>query len=167
MIHSSIVSKQIALMSPLVQYCRKSMSDDKWHPITFYSKLLSVVECNYDIHDKEMLAIMRALEEWRHFLEGMKHRFEIWTDHKNLQYFMSAKKLNRWQARWSLYLSCFDFAMHHHPSTSMGKCNTLSQRADHGSESEDNRDITLLCPEFFVVRALEGVTFKGPKHDIT
>ena len=50
-----------------------------------------------------MLAIMRALDEWRHFLEGAPHKVEIWTDHKNLDYFMSAKKLNHWQAegRWA------------------------------------------------------------------
>jgi len=66
---------------------------------------LSPVERNYEIHDKEMLAIVRALEEWRHFVEGAEHRCEIWTDHKNLQYFMTAKKLNRRQARWSLLLA--------------------------------------------------------------
>ena len=75
--------------------------DGKWHPIAFYSKSLSPVERNYDIHDKEMLAIIRALEEYRHLLEGTQHEFEIWTDHKNLEYFMSAKKLTRRQARWS------------------------------------------------------------------
>ena len=47
---------------------------------------------NYEIHDKEMLAIVQALEEWRHFLEGTEHQFEIWMDHQNLEYFMSAKK---------------------------------------------------------------------------
>jgi len=52
------------------------------------------VEQNYEIHDKEMLAIIHALEEWRHFLEGAQHLVEIWTDHKNLEYFMMAKKLN-------------------------------------------------------------------------
>ena len=79
------------------------------------------MEWNYEIHDKEMLAIVRALEEWRHFVEGVEHRCEIWTDHKNLQYFMMAKKLNRRQARWSLLLACFDFIMHHRPGKSMGK----------------------------------------------
>ena len=73
--------------------------DGKWHPIAFLSKSLSPVERNYEIHDKEMLAIVRALEEWRHFLEGAEHQFEIWTDHKNLEYFMTAKKLNWRQAR--------------------------------------------------------------------
>ena len=85
----------------------------KWHPVAFYSKSLSVVEWNYDIYDKEMLAIICALEEWRHFLEGTKHPFEIWTDHKNLEYFRTAWKLNWRQARWSLYLSCFNFSLHH------------------------------------------------------
>jgi len=60
------------------------------------------MERNYEIHDKEMLAIIHALEEWRHFLEGATHPVEIWTDHKNLEYFMTAKKLNYHQARWSL-----------------------------------------------------------------
>jgi hypothetical protein len=75
-----------------------------------------------------MLAVMQSLEEWRHFLEGAKHQVEIWTDHKNLEYFMTVKKLNHRQARWSLYLSRFDFIMHHHPGMSMGKCDALSQR---------------------------------------
>jgi len=77
---------------------QQSPTDGKWHPVAFYSKSLSSVEQNYEIHDKEMLAIIRALEEWRHFLEGATHPVEIWTDHKNLKYFMTAKKLNRCQA---------------------------------------------------------------------
>src|SRR6267378_2706681 len=76
------------------------------------------------IHDKEMLAIIRAIEEWRHFLE--EHKFEVWTDHKNLEYFMSAKKLNRRQARWSLVLARFDFTLRHRPGKSMGKPDALS-----------------------------------------
>ena len=59
-----------------------------------------------------MLAIVRALEEWRHFLEGAKHQVEIWMDHKNLEYFMLAKKLNRRLARWSLLLARFDFLLY-------------------------------------------------------
>ena len=74
------------------------MMDGKWHPVALYSKSLSSMERNYEIHDKEMLAIICALEEWRHFLEGATHLVEIWTDHKNLEYFMMAKKLNHRQA---------------------------------------------------------------------
>ena len=84
------------------------------------------MERNYEIHDKEMLTIIWALEEWRHFLEGARHPVEIWTDHKNLEYFMTAKKLNCCQAQWSLYLARFDFKLVHYPGRSMGKPDMLS-----------------------------------------
>jgi hypothetical protein len=122
--------------------------------------------CFVEIHDKEMLAITRAMEEWRHFLEGAEHQFEVWTDHKNLEYFMSAKKLNRRQARWSLFLARFDFQSHHRPGKSMGKSVALSRRADHGTGSDDNSNITLLTPGFFAVRALEGLKAVGEERDL-
>jgi len=68
--------------------------DERWRPVAYISKLLNEAEKNYEIHDKEMLAIIWYLEVWRHFLEGAKDQFEIWTDHKNLEYFMKAQKLN-------------------------------------------------------------------------
>ena len=73
--------------------------DRLWRPVAFLSKLLNETERNYEIHDKEMLAIIRGLETWRHLLEGAQTKFEIWMDHKNLEYFMKAQKLNRRQAR--------------------------------------------------------------------
>ena len=73
--------------------------DGLWRPVAFLSKLLNETERNYKIHDKEMLAIIRGLEAWRHLLEGAQYKFEIWTDHKNLEYIMKAQKLNRRQAR--------------------------------------------------------------------
>jgi len=73
---------------------QKLTTDGKWHPIVFYSRSLFSVEQNYEIHNKEMLAIIHALKEWRYFLEEATHLVEIWTDHKNLEYFMTAKKLN-------------------------------------------------------------------------
>ena len=79
--------------------------DRKWRPVAFISKSLNATERNYEIHDKEMLAVIRCLEAWRHYLEGAKLKFKIWTDHKNLQYFMTSQKLNQRQARWVLYLS--------------------------------------------------------------
>ena len=103
-------SLDFATGAVLSQQCTE---DGKWHPVAFLSKSLSPVERNYEIHNKEMLAIVRALEEWRHFLEGAEYQFKIWTDHKNLEYFMVAKKLNQRQARWSLLLARFDFILHH------------------------------------------------------
>jgi len=124
------------------------------------------MERNYKIHDKEMLAIIRALEEWRHFLEGATHLVEIWTDHKNLEYFMTAKKLNRCQARWSLYLARFNFLLHHRPRHAMGKPDALSRRADHGNGASDNENIVLLRLEFLAVHALEGVELTGMEQKI-
>ena len=69
------------------------------HPIAFYSKNLLPAECNYDIYDKELLAIVRCLEHWRPELESTDVPVLIFTDHKSLEYFMHTKELTRCQAR--------------------------------------------------------------------
>ena len=73
--------------------------DGLWRPVAFLSKSLNETERNYEIHDKEILAIIRELEAWKHLLEEAQYKFEIWTDHKNLEYFIKVQKLNRRQAR--------------------------------------------------------------------
>jgi hypothetical protein len=105
----------------------------------------------------QMLAIIRSLEQWRHYLKGARHPVEIWTDHKFLEYFRVAQKLNGRQARWSLYLSRFNFTLHHKLGQSMGKLDTLSRRADHGLGQGDNDNLTLLALELFCIHALAGV----------
>ena len=72
--------------------------DKLWRPVAFLSKSLNETKRNYEIHDKEILVIIRGLENWRHLLEGARFKFEIWTDHKNLEYFMKVQKLNQRQA---------------------------------------------------------------------
>jgi len=95
-----------------------------------------------------MLAVIRCLETWRHFLEGATTKFEIWTDHKNLKYFMKAQKLNRRQARWALYLSRFDFALKYVPGSKMEKADSLSRRPNWETGVEkNNEDETLIKPE--------------------
>jgi len=81
--------------------------DDVLHPVAFYSKKQSPAECNYEIYDKELMAIIWAFEEWRPHLEGSHHPIQVLSDHKNLEYFMSTQLLNRRQARWSEFLSRF------------------------------------------------------------
>ena len=142
---------------------QQGSDNDKWHPVEFLSKSLSPVERNHEIYDKEILAIVRALEEWRHFVEGVEHQVEIWTDHEN---FMTAKKLNQRQAHWSFLLARFDFVMHHRPGKTMGKSDALSQRSDHGSGAKDNDNMVLLTPNFLAVRALEGLQVTGEERDI-
>ena len=67
----------------------------KWRVGAYRSSTFSDAERNYEIYDKEMLAIVRALKEWRHYLLGASRSFEVWTDHANLTYFRSPQKLNR------------------------------------------------------------------------
>jgi len=79
---------------------------------------------------------------------------------------MMAKKLNRRQAQWSLYLACFDFKLVHHPGRSMGKPDALSRRLDHGKGASDNKDMVLLRLELIAVQALEGLHLEGPERDM-
>src|SRR3979490_302888 len=140
------------------------MQQGTWKPVAYMSKALNDVERNYDIHDKEMLAIMQALAEWRHYLQGMRQPFEIWMDHKNLEYFMTARKLNCRQARWSLELTDYDFALKHQSGQLNKKADLLSRHNDHkqGVE-EDNTGVTVLKQEFF--RAMRG-EIRGEEEDL-
>ena len=76
------------------------------------------------------MAVIRGLENWRHLLEGTKLKFKVWTNHKNLEYFIKVQKLNHRQAQWALYLFRFDFMLKHVPDTKMGKADGLSRRLD-------------------------------------
>ena len=141
-------------------------TDDLWHPVAFHSKSLTAVERNYPIHDRELLSVLQSFQEWRHLLEGARHKIEVLNDHRNLQYFMVSQDLNRRQARWSLYLSRFDFVMTHRPGKSSGKPDALSRRADHDLGKDDNKAEVLLGPELlspesFRIRATGGIALEG------
>ncbi|PIL30448.1 hypothetical protein GSI_07147 [Ganoderma sinense ZZ0214-1] len=115
---------------------------------------MSDAEHNYEIYDKEMLAIICALQAWRHYLEGLPSVFEIQLDHKNLEYWKTAQNLTRRQARWALYLSWFEFVILHKPGTSNGRADALSRRPDHQTDdADDNLDRVLLQPDRFRVLA--------------
>ena len=86
---------------------------EKLHPIAFHSRKFSAAEINYKIHDKELLAIVDSFQEWCYLLEGATHQVTVYTDHKNLEYFMSTRVLNRRQARWNMSLSRFNFGIVH------------------------------------------------------
>ena len=121
------------------------------HPISFISKTLSPTERNYEIYDRELLAIIRALEEWRHYIQGSAHTTVVFSDHKNLTYYREAKKLNRRQARWSLYLSEFDLKLIHTPGHKMVQSDALSRRPDLCPEDDtDNENVVMLPDEMFV-----------------
>jgi len=98
---------------------QKDMQTNLWHPVAFFSKSLDVHERNYKIYDKELLVVIRGLEEYRHHLERHSHKIEIWLDHQNLTFFRTAQKLTRRQARWALFMTCFDFVLYYKPEKTM------------------------------------------------
>ena len=123
------------------------LKDNKWHPIAFSSHAMSPEERNYPVADKEMLSVIRALEQWHHYLEGAKHQFDIWNDHTNLQWFMKRQDLNRRQARWAQYLSQFSFLWSHKVGSTMGKADALSRRKDHTvGVTDDNKGVMVISP---------------------
>ncbi len=95
------------------------------HPYAFFSGKLSPAENNYDIGNRELLAIKLALEEWRHCLEGAKHPFTVLTDHKNLKYLHEEKWLNPHQARWALFFTRFNFSISYRPGSKNVKADAL------------------------------------------
>ena len=108
------------------------------HPCAFLSWEFSPAELNYDIHDKEMVAIVLAFKEWEYLLKSCQQKIVVWTDHKNLEYFTSSKVLTRRQAWSSEFLSEFDFMGKYRPGDKNGKPDALSRcwalRPEGGSE---------------------------------
>ncbi|KAK3559956.1 hypothetical protein QTP86_030321 [Hemibagrus guttatus] len=106
----------------------------KLHPCAYYSRRLTAAECNYDVGNRELLAIKAALEEWRHWLEGARHPFQVLTDHRNLEYLRGAKRLNPRQARWALFFTRFQFTVTYCPGSKNGKADALSRGFETTSE---------------------------------
>ena len=120
------------------------------HPCAFISWTFSLTEQNYEIYDWELLSVIRALQEWHHYIQGSNHKTIIYSDHKNLTYFRMAQKLNCRQARWSLLLSEFDIKLIHLPGDKMILSDTLSQQPDFVPDKDtDNEDMILLPDKLF------------------
>ena len=123
------------------------------HPCTYFSRTFSSAQCNYDIYDQELLAVILALEEWCQYLQGTAHPITIITDHKNLSYIKDPQKRSRRQARWSLFLQDFNIQWQVTPGTKMAPADALSRR-DHVDTTLDNQE-TLICPEPIIIQALD------------
>lgn len=123
--------------------------NDQWHPIAYISKSLSDAERNYHATDLEMAAVMFALTEWRHYLLGATHPFEILTDHQNLTYFRKPQNLSRHQACWDQELQEYHFTFIHW-SGKTNPVDPLSWRPDYGKGVElDNTNHVLLPDHLF------------------
>ena len=99
-----------------------------WRPVAFFSAKHLPAECNYDIHDKELLAIIKSIKEWNSELRGLKKAITILTDHKNLEPFEKKKVLNERQVRWMELLTPLNFQLKHRPGKSSTIPDALSRR---------------------------------------
>jgi transposase InsO family protein len=102
--------------------------DGNWYPVGYFSKTMAPAELNYEIHDKEMLAIVRSFGHWRPELQGSPHQINVYTDHKALEYFMTTKQLNSRQARWAELLAEYYFMIMYRPGKDNAKADILSRR---------------------------------------
>jgi hypothetical protein len=122
--------------------------------VAFYSKSLVPAERNYDIYDKELLAVIRVLKEWRHHLEGSPHKVIVLTDHKNLEYFLTTKSLTRRQARWAEIVSSYDLHIKYRPGKAATVPDALSRRVDHRPLEEPEREHRIFNQEHFTFAAI-------------
>jgi len=108
--------------------------ENRLHPVAFHSRKFTPAEINYEIHDKELLAIVDAFKHWRRYCEGATHQVQVFSDHQNLEYFTTTKVLNRRQARWAQELAGIDFRIYYRPGTQNGKPDALSRRSEYRPE---------------------------------
>ncbi|KAL0161463.1 hypothetical protein M9458_045188, partial [Cirrhinus mrigala] len=122
------------------------------HPCAYFSRKLSSAERNYDIRNRELLAIKLALEEWRHWLEGAAHPFQVLTDHKNLQYLCDAKRLCPCQARWALFFTSFQFTISYRPGSKNVRADSLSHlfEPDEATDTPSN-----IIPSQIIISPIE------------
>jgi hypothetical protein len=105
--------------------------DGLLHPIAFYSRMMDKSEINYDIHGNELLAIVAAQKEWRCYLKGAHHRFQIYTGNNNLEYLTTTKILNGQHARLAQESAGYDFRKFYHPGSANGKPDILSRCSEY------------------------------------
>ena len=118
------------------------------HPVAFYSRKFNPAELNYEIYDKEMLAIVETMDRYRHYFEGLGQKTTVFSDHRNLLWFTETKVYNRRQARWAEKLSRFDFAIVFRPGKQGGKPDAISRRPDYTlGDNKEERTMTFLKPE--------------------
>ncbi|KAJ1581196.1 hypothetical protein NDA15_006544 [Ustilago hordei] len=142
----------------------KQEHEGRWHPVAFYSRKMSSAEKNYEIHDKELLAVVACLTQWRHMLAGLPSQLVILTDHEALKYFKSQRRITGRQARWAILLADFDFILQYRPGDKGGEPDALTRRTDMqpAGEEQDHNVRQLLPPRVFKETADHDSTLVAP-----
>ncbi len=139
-----------AILSQEGEHHATASQKPKLHPIAYYSTTFTPTEQNYDIYERELLAIMKALTHWRHYLGWTKTPFTILIDHANLQYWKAPQKLNCHTAQWHTNLQEYDFVIKHIPRKINTPADELSRPPNSDQGENDNQDQTLLKSKLFI-----------------
>jgi RNase H-like domain found in reverse transcriptase/Integrase zinc binding domain/Chromo (CHRromatin Organisation MOdifier) domain len=127
----------------------------KYHPIAYYSATFTETERNYDVYDRELLAIMKAITHSRPYLIWTKELFKIFTDHANLLHWKSPQKLNQRTARWHGGLQDYNFTLHHIPGKNYTVADALSHPPGADMGKNDNQQMIMLPEPLFICVADE------------
>jgi len=124
------------------------------HPIAYYSATFTPTERNYDIYECELLAVIKALQNWRPHLAWTSHPFTLITDHANLMFWKHPRKVNRCVARWFAELQDYWFEIKQVPGKTHTAVDFLSRPFVDDKGEQDNEDVVVLPPELFVKTAI-------------
>ena len=131
-------------------YVLLQFKEKRLHPEAFHSRKLNDAEWNYEIHDKELLAILEAFKEWKHYLVGSDKLITVYTDHQNLQNFLTKKVWNQRQVRWAQRLAYYNFKIIYRPGARGDKPDALSRRPEYRPEAgAEHNQQSILKPEHF------------------
>jgi len=124
--------------------------DKRLHPVAFHSRKLNSAKGNYEIHDKELLAILEVFMEWKHYFYAADKPIRVDTDYQNLQHFLKAKKWNQRQIRSAQLRASFNFKIIYQPGSQSGKPEALSRRPEyHPEEGDEHTKQSILKPDHF------------------
>ncbi len=114
-----------------VDACLYQIKDEQQRLIAYQLRKLSELKKRYEVHDKELLVIVKALQNWRPYLADTEKPIQIYTNHKNLRNFATTKQLNQWQVCWAEQLVNYKFQIHYKRGNENGEADALSRRPDH------------------------------------
>jgi RNase H-like domain found in reverse transcriptase/Integrase zinc binding domain len=146
-------------------------NQDQLRPVEYYLKMFNQAERNYNIHDRELLAMMKGLEYWRHLILSSPHQLTVISDHANLQYYREAHKITCQVVRYLPQMADFNMRIVHHPGKT-NKADPLSRLpgVDQGEHNHDN--VLVLPPELFIClltehQSLENEVLEEQKKQVT
>ena len=129
------------------------------HSVTFYSRKMLPAESNYEIYDKELLAIINCLETWCSELKFTSIPIQIFSDHRGLEYFMIKRTLTCCQAHWAEKLSEYNFKITYRDGKSNQKADALTRQTDSQELEHKHQEQVLLESEHFNITLTDAENY--------